>query len=494
MPKSEKLFEMLELIKKFPNLSPKELAKRCGVSERAIYRYITTLSKVGILVSSQKGEYRLQGYYGDILSNFKPESLEAIKKLIQSGMRLYTDEKILQHGREFIKLIDVNLPKSEKSEPNEIDIVPDGIRVYERVGSITIGQSSKPSPINPILTNETISVNLLDLIFSSLIKFDSAQRPIPDVARNWEISQDGLEWTFFLREDVVFHDNEALTAQDVEFTYKAILDPRNASPRAVRYDLIEDIKTDGDYIIRFKLKHPFSAFMPRLSRAIAPKHLLEGIDIHNTPFNQKPIGSGPFKMADWNEDDTIVLEANENYFRKDRPILERLIFKRYPDTKAALDAISKGEMDVALNLAASDLLFFNESGPFRIYSVPAAAYHALVFNLKDQIFKDIRIRKAFDHAIDKEAIFKEQLKGHGEICTGPFPVDSWAYNQEIETTPYNIERAKELLKQSGWQDKDGDGILDKDGQIFEISISFTNVNDIMMRMANAISLQLAKLG
>ena len=494
MAKSEKLFEVLELIKKSPNMTPKELAEFCDVSERAIYRYINTLSKVGILVNYRKGSYKIQGYYGDILNNFKPESLEAIKKLLIAGMRLHTDEEILQHGQEFLKLIDMNLPKEENPEPDEIDIIPETVRAINHGGIVTIGHGSKPDIINPILTNDTISVNLLDLIFSSLIKFDEFQRPIPDAARSWEISDDGLTWTFFLREDITFHDGKPLTSNDVEFTYKSIVDPKNKSLRAQRYDIVKDFQTDGDYIFKVILKQPLVAFLPRLSRAIAPKHLMENIDVSNNPYNRKPIGSGPFKLADWTENDVIVLEANSNYFRKDRPILDKLIFKFYDNREDALEAMTKGRIDIAFNSAASDLLVMKESGAFRIYPTPIHAVHALIFNLDYPVFKDIKVRKAFDYAIDKETMADNLLKNHGAICTGPFAMDSWAYNHNVMSIPYNIEKAKDLLKQAGWQDNDGDGILDKNGQKFEMLIRILNTSDILERMANAISSYLMQVG
>ncbi len=494
MAKSEKLFEVLEIIKKSPNLSPKELAELCNVSERAIYRYIHTLSKVGILVSYRKGGYKLQGYYGDILNNFKPESLEAIRKLLISGMRLHSDEKVLQHGREFLKLIDMNIPREGSSEPGEIDIISEAVRALNHGGIITIGHSSIPDIINPILTIETISANLLDLIFSSLIKFDEAQRPMPDAAKSWEISYDGLIWTFFLREDITFHDGYPLTAQDVEFTYNAMITPKNMSPRAMRYDLIEKVETDGDYIFRLYLKQPFSAFISRLNHAIAPKHLLDGVDLRNTKFNQEPVGSGPFKLTHWSEEDTIILEANRGYFRKDRPILDKLIFKSYTDRNSALEAIARKEMDIALNLTASDLLFIGDGGTFRIYSLPGPSYYTWIFNLKDPIFKDIRLRRALDYAIDKEAIIKNQLKSHGVVCTGPFAVDSWAYNPDVKPTPYNVERAKELLKQAGWQYNNSDNVLIKDGKALEITINISNNLDILERIAKAIGSQLMQMG
>ena len=495
MPKSEKLFEVLNFISECPDLTPKDLARLCNVSERAIYRYINTLIKVGISIQFQDGGYKLQGYYGNILREVDPEGLEALKLLLSAGMQTYRDERILRYGRSFISLIETNMPKKQGRQLNEIEIISEEIRATHHGGTITIGHSSIPDIINPILTSETISVNLMNLIFSSLIKFDEARRPVPDLARSWKISEDGLVWTFFIRDDVEFHDGHPLTAHDVEFTYRSIIDPRNSVPWAKRYELIDRIELEGDYILRIVLKHPFAPFMSRLDREIAPRHLLEDVEeFRNASFNQRPVGSGPFKLVDWTEDNTIMLDANRKYFRKDRPILDRLIFKAYPDRQTALQAIAQGEMDIALGLAASDLLFAGKSRTFRVYSAAGAFYYAVIFNLKDQILKDIKVRKALDHAVNRSSIIENQLKGHGQICSGPFGVNSWAYNPNVKPTCYDVERTRELLAQAGWVDTDGDDILDRDGEPFEISLTVPNISDMLERIAKAIRTQLMKVG
>lgn len=494
MAKSEKLFKILELIKDNSNLSPKDLAKHCNVSERAIYRYINTLSSAGIFISFENGGYKLRGDYRGFLKESDPKGLEAIKLILLTGMQLQSDEVILQYGREFIKLIDTSLPKRLRNKAKDIEIVPEEVRANLHGGTISIGQISKPEIINPILTSETISVTLMNLIFSSLVKFDSAQRPIPDAAKAWELSNDGLIWTFFIREDVVFHDGHPLTAHDVEFTYKSIIDPKNKSPMADRYDIIERIEAEGDYVVRIILKHPFVPFISRLGWAIAPRHLLEDSDINNTPFNRRPIGSGPFRLVHWSENNTIILDANREYYRKDRPILDRLIFKSYTDRKAALKAIAHDEIDIVLNMTSSDIPSLNKDNTFKVYSAAAAFCYALIFNYKDPVFRDIKVRKALDYAIDKESIIKNQLRGHGGLCTVPFNPVSWAYNPNVRSTPYNPERSRELLAQAGWMDNNGDGILEKGDIPFEISLTVSNIHDTLELIATAIKSQLMEIG
>ncbi len=485
---------MLRYIREYPHLNAKDLSQLCDVSERGIYRYINTLSKAGILVRFQRGGYRLTEDGYDFLNKFGIEEIKDIRTLLSIGMQNCDDDEVLKSGRDFIKLIDENLPKASGRTLDEIEILPEGMKATHYGGAITIGHGSKPGIINPILTSETISVNLMSLIFSSLVKLDGAQQPVPDLAKDWEVSEDGLVWTFFLRDDVKFHDGHPLTAHDVEFTYRSIMDPKNMSPMAKRYSSIDRISMEGDHIFKVFLKHPFAPLIHQLSREIAPKHLLENVDLYNARFNQHPVGSGPFKLIDWTEDNTITLDANREYFQTGHPIVDRLVFKAYPDREAALQAITSGEMDIALDLAASDLLFISKRGPFRVYSTQDASYYAIIFNLNSSIFGDIRVRKALNYAIDKDSIIKNQLKGYSKICTAPFSVTSWAYNPDVKPTPYNLEKAKELLEQAGWQDTDGDGVLDRDGKPFEILLKIPNTSDILERIATVTRAQLMKVG
>ena len=494
MAKSERLFDMLRYIREYPHLNTRDLSRLCNVSERGIYRYLNTLSRAGISLSFQEGGYKLPENGLDILRTVDIEALQAAKMLLSIGMKNCEDDELLQHGKNLIEWIDKNLPKASRGMPREIEIIAEGEKVSNYGGTITIGHSTKPSIINPILTSETISAILMNLIFSSLIKFDEALQPVPDLAESWEVSKDGLIWTFFLRDDVRFHDGHPLTAEDVEFTYRSILDPKNMSPMAGRYQLIDKIETDGDYIFRVILKHPFAPFIHWFHCKIAPKHLLDNVDLHNNPFNRRPVGSGPFKLKDWEEDDTIILNANREYFQKDRPILEKLIFKTYPDRKTALEAIAQKKMDMAMDLMTSDILSMNRSETFKVYVIPGASCYAIIFNLKNPLFKDIRVRQALDHAIDKDSIIKNQLKGISKVCTGPFGVNSWAYNPEVEQVTYSIDKAKILLEQAGWVDTNDDGILEKDGEPFEFSLVVPNISCNLERIAITIRAQLMKMG
>jgi len=491
--KTEKIFEMLEFVREYPNLTSKDIAHLCDISERAVYRYINTLSRVGFHIRHQNGGYRLQEDPSDVLRKSGIDGLEALKVLIAEGIKHSKDRQAVEYGKRFMTAIEKSLPTGRRRRPFQIEIADRDSDIEQRGGELIIGHCSKPDIINPILTTSSISANLMNLIFSQLVDFDHDQRPIPDLAKKWSVSKDGREWTFLLRDDVKFHDGHPLTAHDVEFTFRSLMDPQNESPKAERYEIVDRIEMDGDYALRIVLKRPHAPFIYVLGQSIVPKHLLEGVDLRETQFNQNPVGSGAFRFAEWTEDDTIVLEANADYFVSERPILDRLVFKAYPDRDTEIQAITKQKMDIGLDLGASDLLALGNNQTFRIYATSGSSYYAVMLNVKDPLFSDMRVRKALDHAIDRDAIVKNQLKGHSRISTGPFSVDSWAYNNDIEAIPYSIEKARELLHEAGWHE-DEDGILYNSDQPFEFTLAVPSTSYMLERIAVAIRAQLMKAG
>lgn len=488
MAKSERVFEVLRLIRENDQLTPEDLATLLDVHPRSVYRYIDTLINVGfpIYYSKKDGGYKL---LSQPASTFQIDELRLLKSALETYIPICEDEEF-RLAKELLGKIERTLPRETQRDFGEITIAAASAAGHYG-GAITIGHSTKPSIINPILTASTISANLMDLIFSRLVEYHSKEMAVPSLAERWEIEEDGLVLTFYLRDDVSFHDGYPLTAHDVAFTYRAILNPQNNSYYASRYKSVYRFETVGDYVFRVILKAKDAFFIDKMMRPIAPRHLLEDIDIHKAPFNKQPIGSGPFKFQEWTDDDTITLVANEDYFEKDRPFLDKVIFKTFSSQREALEAVNDGEIDVTMGLL-SDFESIHPS--FEIYAIPIPAYYALVFNLKAPISSDIRVRRALAYAIDKKAIIEDQLKGHGKICTGPFYVNSWAYNPRVRPVPFDQKKAILLLKEAGFKVTDGDRILDKDGKPLEIELSIPNASEIVNKIAIAVKMQLAKIG
>ncbi|MDD5195934.1 MAG: ABC transporter substrate-binding protein, partial [Candidatus Omnitrophica bacterium] len=214
-------------------------------------------------------------------------------------------------------------------------------------GALIWGTYHKPTRINPILTTHSVSAPLVQLIFNALVRINSKGEIEPDLATTWEVSENGLVYTFHLRKGVRFHDGKGCTAFDVQFTYDRILDPQVNSPFASTFQLVDKFETPDAFTFKVFLKKASVSFIYRMIRYIMPKHILEGKDLNKTDFNFHPIGTGPFKFKEWTKDNQIILEYNPDYF-EGRPYLDKIAVKSYSDSRSLWTAFMRGEVDFVL--------------------------------------------------------------------------------------------------------------------------------------------------
>ncbi|MCK5592129.1 MAG: ABC transporter substrate-binding protein, partial [Candidatus Pacebacteria bacterium] len=286
-------------------------------------------------------------------------------------------------------------------------------------GTLIWGTHTKPTIINPILTTCSVSTSLLDLVFNRLVRWNAKGEIEPDLAESWEISEDGLVYTFYLRRGVKFHDGRECTALDVKFTYDMIIDPKVDSPFKESFELIRTFRAVNKYTFQIILKKPFVPIMCRLTKEIMPKHLLDKTDIRISAFNFNPIGTGPFKFREWTKDNTIILEYNPDYY-EGRPNLERIIIKTYSDSRALWTALMRREVDFVLFIEKEDYEVVKVEDTFSSYNLPVDYYYALCYDLNDPVLEDIRVRQAIAHSINTKSLINTVAGGYGMECTGPF--------------------------------------------------------------------------
>lgn len=359
-------------------------------------------------------------------------------------------------------------------------------------GTLIWGTHTEPTIINPILTTHTISASLLRLICNSLVRINSRGEVEPDLAESWEVSPDGLTYTFHLRKGVRFHDGKECTAYDAEFTFHKIMDPEVDSPYRESFEQAEDFKAIDKYTFHVKLKEPQAAFIYGLTREIAPRHLLENVDLKDCAFNHHPIGTGPFKFKEW-KDSQIILEYNPDYY-EGRPYLDKIITRTFPSISDAWIALMRSEVDFVVFIEREDYEVARNDGAFKTYAFPIDSYYEISYNPDDFLFADTRIRKAISYGIDRKSLIDQVAGGYGLDCNGPFYPGSLGYNPDIKPFEYNPQMAMELLAEAGWQEKNEDGILEKDGRPLEIKILVDERRDIFKRIAMLIRQQLQELG
>lgn len=348
----------------------------------------------------------------------------------------------------------------------------------------------------PILASDSSSADICGLVFNGLVRYGKNLNLEGELAESWEIKEGGLVIIFHLRKNVRWHDGVTFTARDVEFTYRKLIDPNVRTPYSGDFERVKSLEVLDDYTVKITYKEPFSPGLSSWGMWIMPKHILEKEDLSNTRFARTAIGTGPYKFRQWKTGEKIVLVSNHDYY-EGRPYIDRYIYRIIPDQASIfLELQTQGVDQVGLTplqyARQTDSPFFKEH--YKKYKYPAFGYTYLAFNLKDPRFADRRVRTAIDYAIDKEEIIKGILLGLGRVSTGPFPPESWAYNKEVKPLPYDPQTAKELLRQVGWQDTDGDGWLEKDGKIFQFTVMTNQGNDPRRMAAEIIQRRLKEIG
>lgn len=364
-------------------------------------------------------------------------------------------------------------------------------------GDALIEVSGRPSILIPMLAGDSASHFVAGLIFNGLVKYDTDLSVIGDLAESWEISPDSLVITFHLKKGVRWTDGNEFTAEDVKFGFDTIINENTPSAYKEDYLQVKKAEAPDKYTFRVTYEKPYAPALTTWGNlVILPKHLLEGRDITKVDFGQNPVGMGPYKLKRWTQGQEVVLDSNKDYF-EGRPYIDRYIFKVIPDPATQFLELQSGGVDM-MNLTPiqftkqTDTEFFKNN--FQKFRYPAFVYTYMGFNLKHPWFKDKRVRQAIAHAIDKDEIVDVVLFGLGSPATGPYVPNTWAYNPNVKKYEYDIEKAKKLLKEAGWEDTDGDGIVDKDGTPFEFTILTNMENSLRKNTATIIQWQLSKIG
>lgn len=384
-----------------------------------------------------------------------------------------------------------------------------------RTTQLVIGFSGDASYLNPVIASDGQSYKAEWPIFDSLVELDKSLKPQPLLAEKWDISPDGKAYTFHLRQDVKWQDGQPFTADDVAFTFYSVLDPKVKSPHQaffsalVGFKELTDPKNPADssklakkpievvdkYTVRFNLEYPYSPFLSILTNprgGIVPKHLLEGKDLRTADFNQKPVGTGPFKVVEWKKDDRLVLEANKDYFAG-KPKIDRIIYRVIPDPVVQMQELRSGGIDMVDMPPLEEVAGLKSDPNYRVFTAATPSYQYFGFRLDREPFSDKRVRQAISYAVDFDGIIKKALLGYATRATGQLPPDSWAYNHNVKTYPYNSDKAKEILAEAGWR-PGPDGILQKDGKPFKFTVTGDQANQQVKDSAVIIQEQLAKVG
>jgi peptide/nickel transport system substrate-binding protein len=368
----------------------------------------------------------------------------------------------------------------------------------ETGGQLIYGSLQEPNTLNPLLSDLLATSEVGSLIFSGLVLTNDKGEWTADLASevptrlNGGVSPDGLTVTYKLRSGVNWHDGVRFTSADVKFTWEIIMNRRMNVVSRDGYDKIAAVETpDADTVV-VRFREYYAPYLT-LFGVILPKHVLDTEpDLNKAAFNRAPVGTGPFKLKEWRIADAIVLEANAGYFRG-KPNLNAIIYKILPDTNIMLNQLKTGDVDIVSNVNSTLFDQVKAVNGVRAVVTPNMIWEHLDFNLDNALFQDGKVRQAIALGIDKQAIVTGALKGMASPASGDQSPLSWAYNPVIKVQPRNVNAARDLLAQAGWQ-PGPDGIFTRNGRRLSFGLVTTAGNKARETVAQIIVQQLKEVG
>ena len=339
------------------------------------------------------------------------------------------------------------------------------------------------------------------MMYNGLVKYDKDLNLVGELAESWQYSRDCLDLTFKLRRNVQWHDHTPFTAADVVFTYETMINPKTPTAYGGDFKSVESVDAVDPYTVHIRYKHPNAKALQSWSVWMLPKHLLESYaregKLREAPQNRAaPVGTGPYLFKEWKAGEKVVLVANPDYF-DGKPYISRIVYRIIPSSATTFLELKAKGVDGA-KLTALQFKRQTEYPAFRKaynkYQYAANVYTYFGMNLRDARFADRRVRQAFAHAINKRELIEGVRLGLAREATGPYKPGTWQYNPNVHQYPYDPAKARALLAEAGWNTKNGDGILMKNGVPFKFDLLVAQGGEEGRKVSEIIQASLKDIG
>jgi peptide/nickel transport system substrate-binding protein len=346
--------------------------------------------------------------------------------------------------------------------------------------TLRVGAYEEPDSLDPVVTTMAFAGDVFQLLYDGLIRYDDRGRAVPDLAvavpsrSNGGISPDGMMITYHLAPNARWSDGVPVTARDVVFTYRAIMNPANNVASRVGYDRIRTVRAIDALTVRVELARPYAPavylFRDLSPGAILPEHVLGGYrDLNRIPFNVAPIGSGPYVLREWLHGSEMRFAANPHYFRG-APKIKDVVFKFIPDQNTLISQLQTHEIDLAYDLPASRLRQLAALDGVRTVAVSTLHWEHMSFNVRHPPLDDRSVRLALCYGYDEQAVYDKIYHRAGTMGpTDQNPDYGW-YDPRLRYYPHDVGRAGGLLEAAGWR-LSADGYRYKEGRRLETTIS-----------------------
>jgi len=336
----------------------------------------------------------------------------------------------------------------------------EGITCAKYGGTLVEAEGLFIKSLNPVAVYDVTAANHVMNIYNNLVDLDRTWKPIPVLASSWEISSDGLIYTFHLQQNVKWHDGQPFTAADVKFTFDAIMNNEtNGYNRDLLKPFFDRVEVVDDYTVKLILKEANAGFLALLadpysrSFVILPRHIYEGTDIKTNPANDRPIGTGPFKFVEWVKGSHISLVANKEYFLG-RPCADNYVMLQTTSASATSTAFETGEvvygMASYLPLSPLDVVKYSQDPRFTVDPLPTMRLMHVAFNMRIKPFNNLLVRQAMAYALDLDKLTQ---MAHPPLKQGEHHIyftGHWATNPATLQPTYDPKKAEQLLDEAGY--------------------------------------------
>ena len=372
--------------------------------------------------------------------------------------------------------------------------------------TLRVGIQSTPNTLNGILAANTTESMINRLIFDPLVSVDpTGKNQVPILAaevptlENGGISKDGLTITYHLRRNVLWHDGVPFTSEDVRFTWDAIVNGKNNVIATTGYNLVKAVDTPDKYTAVFHMKRRFSPAVNTLfgesddPYEILPAHLLASLpNVNAIPFNAAPVGTGPFKLKQWARGDHLELVPNDKYFLG-APKLNRIVIKIIPDENTELNQLRSHEIDWQFEASPQEYSALKLVPELNIILQDKNDYERIQINTSHPPLDDVLVRRAIASAIDVAKLVHDLTFGTATIADQDLPPFMWAHADNVARYPFDLQKAKDLMRQAGWT-PGPDGILAKNGTQIHLLLVTNNSNATRRSGVVQIQAMLRQLG
>ena len=342
--------------------------------------------------------------------------------------------------------------------------------------TLVVGLDDDPPQLDPHFSTSAVDRQVFQNIYDKLVDIDENLEIIPGLAKEWEISEDGKSYTFFLEEKVKFHDGTDFNAEAVKWNFDRMLDSSLGSPRTSELSTIDKVEVVDEYTVKVNLKETFGPFLSILTDRAGMMVSPTAVDEKGADFSNAPVGTGPYKFVERVKQDYLLVEKNEDYWGE-KPKVDSITYRPYSDENVRTTNFTSGDVDIINKIAAKDVETLKNNPSVTVSEKEGIGFQGVYLNTTTEPFNNKALRQAFDLVIDRKAIVDVALQGTAIPAASAIAPGSWAFDDSIKVKETDIEKAKEIMSEAGYPD----------GFTFTLKISAKAVEEQIAQMIQSMA-------